>query len=92
MIRQGEDMRGADFESRREAADFAEFGKRVGHAAGISGWGARLRDCSSRLLSGCGPPVVGGACRIRLRHSVPPTQDDVALSKVGPWPAGSRRT
>ena len=43
VIRQGEDMRRVDFESRRESADFVEFGKRVAHAAGISDLEVRSR-------------------------------------------------
>ena len=37
VIRQSEDMRRVDFESRRESADFVEFGMGATHTAGISG-------------------------------------------------------
>ena len=63
MIRQDEDMRRVDCESRREAADFAEFVKRVGHAAGISGKGPGSGTVLPGFCRDVAHPVVGGACR-----------------------------
>ena len=87
VIRQDEDMRRVDCESRREAADFAEFVKRVGHAAGISGKGP-----------GSGT-VLPGFCRdvAPLWSAVPAgtaptlcisTPYDMPLSRVGSRPEG----